>query len=364
MTQTKATKPPLPNPILIELARLSRGYTQKELASRLTSLNQPNLSKVEKGLLSVTDETLKDLAKVLDYPVEFFYQEELKTPFSNIYFRKRATIPQKFLDKIFSDVKIILKCIDYLFADIELKEYERYCFDITGGGWTPESVAIRMRELMRIPSGPVKNLVNALEEEGIIVYFYDSPHEKFDGLTSYTDGGYPVIFVNNNMSNDRLRFTLAHEFFHLIAHIPCDVEPWRDVESEANSFASEFLMPKKDCYFELQRLAFNKLTILKAYWGVSKAAIIYRAKSLDLITESTYKYLLIELGRRNERKVETGFVEIDEPKILGKVIELLKTELHQTNEQIADSVCLNINDFTQYFDDKKVVKIKPLRAAI
>lgn len=352
------------NPRLIELARLSRGYTQKELASRLSNLNQSNLSKAEKGLLTISSETLKNISDVLKYPIDFFYQEELKTPFSSIYFRKRSTIPQKFLDKIFTDVKIVLKSIDYLFADIELKEYERYTFDLTAQGWTPEAVATRMREIMKIPSGPVQFLVTKLEEEGIIVYFYDSPHEKFDGLTSYTDKGFPVILVNKKMPNDRIRFTLAHEFFHLIAHIPCDVEPWRDVEAEANQFASEFLMPEKDCSFELQSVTFNKLTMLKAYWGISKAAIIRKAKTIHAISESTYTYLMVELGRRNERKNETGYVEIDEPKILGKVIELHKTELAKSTDEIAESVYLNTDDYVSYFEDSRVVKIRSLRAAI
>jgi Zn-dependent peptidase ImmA (M78 family)/DNA-binding XRE family transcriptional regulator len=353
-----------PNPRLIELARLSRGYTQKELASLLTNLNQSNLSKVEKGILQVSDETLQNISDVLKYPIDFFYQEELKTPFSNIYFRKRTTIPQRFLDKIFTDVKIILKSIDYLLADIELKEYEKYMFDLTNEGWTPEAIAVRMREVMKIPAGPVKFIVTKLEEEGIIVYFYDSPHEKFDGLTSYTDNGYPVIVVNKKMPNDRIRFTLAHEFFHLIAHIPCDVEPWRDVEMEANNFASEFLMPEKDCYNELITVSYPNLTILKAYWGVSKAAIIRRAKTLGVINESSYKYLMIELGRRNERKNETGYVELEEPKIIAKVIDLLKNELHQTKEDLAESIYLRIDDYERYFENSSVVKIRQLRAAI
>lgn len=353
-----------PNPRQIELARLSRGYTQKELASLLPNLNQPNLSKVEKGLLTVSYETLESIANTLKYPIDFFYQEELKTPMSSIYFRKRATIPQKSLDTIFTDLKLVLKGIDHLMDNIELVEYQRYCFDITAHGWTPESAAIRMREVMNIRTGPIRDIVTVLENEGILVYFYDSPHEKFDGLTAYTDKGVPVIFTNKNMPNDRIRFTIAHEIFHLIAHIPCDVEPWRDVENEANAFASEFLMPKRECYFELQGLSFNKLAVLKAYWGVSKAAIIMRAKNVGAINESTYKYLMIELGRRNERKNETGYVEIDEPKILPKIIELLKEELHQSETEIASTMYLSVADYSKYFENNPTVKVRLLRSAV
>lgn len=340
----------------IELARLARGYTQTDLAS-LIKISQANLSKIEKGQLQITNENLYKFSKVLDFPISFFEKEELRTPFSNIYFRKRSTIPQKKLDKIFADINIILQSIDDLLTFIDLKEFPKYSFNVSDG-WTPESIAIRARELFKIPKGPICNLLTILEEQGIIIYPYDSPIEKFDGLTAYTDKGYPVIFINQNIPNDRLRFTVSHELAHLLAHIPCDVEPWRDVENEANVFAGAFLMPKKDCFNEFQNLSYNNLAPLKSYWGSSKSAIIRRAKDIGCITESSYTYLMIELGRRNERKLETGYVEIDEPKILNEIINLLQTELDYNEESLSEEIDLNIDDFMKYFGDKRKVKIK------
>jgi len=345
------------NSKMIELARQSRGLTQKELASLLPNINQPNLSKIEKGLQVVTEENLKTIADALDYPIEFFYREGLKTPFSNIYFRKRVSILQKSLDLIFSDVKIVLLAIDDLMLQVDFREYPKYTLDIMDG-WTPEAIAVRMRELLTIPAGPINNLVEILEEEGIIVYFYDSKEDKFDGLTAYTNKGIPVIFVNKNMPNDRIRFTLCHELGHLTAHIPCDVEPWRDVEQEANNFASAFLMPKEDCIRELKSLSYNKLSNLKAYWGVSKAAIIRRAMTLGAISESTYKYFIIELGRRGERKNETVFVDIDEPKTISEIVEALKTELNYQDHNIAADMVLKTPDYIKYFEPRTSAKIK------
>lgn len=160
------------------------------------------------------------------------------------------------------------------------------------------------------------------------------------------------------MSNDRIRYTISHELCHLLTHIPCDVEPWRDVENEANIFAGAFLMPKKECFNDFQNISYNKLSLLKTYWGVSKAAIIRRAKDIGCIGESTYTYLMIELGRRNERKSESGYVEIDEPKILSEVIRLLQTELDYTEEILAEEMSLNVDDFYRYFDDKRKIKVK------
>jgi len=324
-----------PNYKMIELARNSRGITQKQLESLLPKINQPNISKIERGVLPFTEEYVSILSKALDYPEKFFYQAESKIPVSSLYFRKRATIPQKVLHKITSDICIILKGIDTLLQDIELREYPKFCFDISEG-WTPESVAVRIKEIMEIDAKrPIKNIITKIEELGVLVFLYDSKTEKFDGTTCYTDNGTPIIFVNKNVSNDRLKRTIVHEFFHLVMHIPCNVEPWRETEVEADKATNEFFMPKDICINEFNGISFNDLGTLKSYWGVSKASIIRRAKELDLINANTYQYWNIELGRRGERKVEKGTVDIDSPKILPTVMKLLKDQFNYTNEDLA-----------------------------
>lgn len=351
---------------MIELARSMRGITQKELSTDL-NITQATLSKIERGELGVTESTINEIASILKFPISFFHQEEVKTPISNIYFRKRASIPSKVLDKIIADVKVVLKSIDYLLEEIEITEYPKYKFDLSDG-WTPQSIASRFREMLKIPSGPIHTPIKYLEQIGIIVFFYDCKDLHFDGLTSYTDNGVPVIFVNKNLPNDRIKFTIGHELLHLFSHIPCDIEPWRDYESEANQLPGELYMPTKECSGDLIKLGYNQLTRLKAYWGMSKASIIYKAKTAGLINEATYKYLMIELSRRGERKNEQGFVEIDKPTILQQVIDLLHNELEYSEQDIADKLCIPIGDYKRLFTEEKgeepLVKIRRLRPAV
>lgn len=351
------------NPKLIEVARDSRRITQKGLSDLLPKYAQQSISKIEKGEIPVSESDIENIAKVLDYPVEFFYQSETKTPFSNMYFRKRATLPVRDLNKIFAEVKIVLKSIDYLLEEIEIKEYARYVFDLNQG-WTTESIATRLKEILELHyDKPVKDIITKIENLGIIVFFYDSPHPKFDGLTAYTDSGVPVIFVDKNMSNDRIKFTVVHELVHLVSHIPCDIEPWRNVEDEANAITSELYLPAKYIAHDLKDLTYSKLGLLKSYWGISKSALIRRAKDLDKIKAETYRYLNIELGRRNERIVETGYVEIDNPKILSTALNLLKSELGYSNKDLAKRIFLNLFDYTNYFESQKDsnVKLKVLK---
>lgn len=57
---------------MIELARLSRGYTQNDLVSLLDGVSQSTLSKFEKNQLQVSLSMVESLANVLNYPISFF----------------------------------------------------------------------------------------------------------------------------------------------------------------------------------------------------------------------------------------------------------------------------------------------------
>lgn len=63
-----------PNPQMITLARLSRGISLKELSTRI---NCKHLSKIELGLVKITDSELQLISEVLDYPINFFCQYRL-----------------------------------------------------------------------------------------------------------------------------------------------------------------------------------------------------------------------------------------------------------------------------------------------
>src|SRR5262245_38426959 len=105
---------------MIEIARNARGVSQKELADLLPKLNQPNISKLERGELSISEESISQIAKALGFPKRFFFQEETKMPISYIYYRKRITLSKQAQDKILAEThQIILRSIDHLLEEIE-----------------------------------------------------------------------------------------------------------------------------------------------------------------------------------------------------------------------------------------------------
>ena len=76
-------------------------------------------------------------------------------------------------------------------------------------------------------------------------------------------------------------------------------------------FASEFLLPAHVLREELSgkirhSIAIPELLQLKAKYGISMQAILFRAHSLSLLTDAGYKALLRDFGARGWRKSEPG----------------------------------------------------------
>ena len=63
-----------------------------------------------------------------------------------------------------------------------------------------------------------------------------------------------------------------------------------DAEGEANSFASEFLMPQADLLASASRVqTFSDLVKAKRRWGVSVAALNYALHKIGIIRDWQYK---------------------------------------------------------------------------
>ncbi len=345
------------NPRMLILARESRGLSQTELSKRL-KISQGKLSKAEKGEQSISEIILADLATELSYPEQFFFQSTPSAPVSHYYYRKKITIPKKVLAKMESNVKIFRNNIDVLMESVELPDYNVRTFDPSEE--SPEEIARKARYFLKIPEGPIENLTNILERNGILIIKTDLFNEKTDGLSTITDKGTHVIFLNERMPNDRQRYSLAHELGHMIMHfdIPIDSEK---VEEEADRFASEFLMPEREIKASLRNLRFNKLGDLKRYWKVSMRALVRRAKDLGLLNQNEYRNFQINFSRRGMAKSEPIPLPEEKPFILNHIIKLHLNELEYSQEELARAIKLNIQEFRERFIERDLPKLKILR---
>lgn len=345
------------NPRMLILARESRGLSQSELSKRL-NISQGKLSKAEKGEQSINDSTFTDLAIELNYPKQFFFQSTPSTPVSHYYYRKRITISKKVRAKMESVIKIYRSNIDSLMDAIELPDFIIPTFNPTED--IPEEIARKARYLLKIPDGPIANLTNILERKGLLIIKTDLFNEKTDGLSTVSDKGTHIVYLNKRMPNDRQRYSLSHELGHMIMHsdIPSDSE---NVEQEADRFASEFLMPEKEIKNSLRNLNFNKLGDLKRYWKVSMRSLVRRAKDLGLLNQQEYKNFQINFSRRGMATSEPIPLPEEKPYLLNQIIKLYLTELDYSEEELARIVYLDLTEFQDRFIENKTPKLKILR---
>lgn len=342
----------------LTFAREFRGYSQTELSNQIQGLSQSNLSKFEKGLGVLSEEIQKTIIDFLDFP-EDFYNRKINSVIENANYRKRATVSKSKILKFENKCKIIGYVVDELSESIEWPDFILAPLNVEDG-FSPEYIANYTRRLIKLNiDEPVKDIFSILESSGIILYEINED-EKFDGVSFITDKGYPVIIVNKNFSNDRKRFTIAHELGHILMHNENNfpISSFREKEKEANQFASEFLMPENSIKNSLRNLRLNELGNFKNYWLTSMSSIIRRAKDLKCIDDYKYKYFLIEMSRNGFTKKEPIEVYIDKPTCLKNAINIFKNELGYSFEDFSKYTALPNDIIEVIFNSDNIIKLK------
>lgn len=202
----------------IKIARESRGLSQSKL-SELLEVTQATLSRFEKGVLTVAPEFVSKIAQALNYPASFFEKDIRIAGETSLFYRKRASMTVKDLSILESKISILSKSIDEMLESINIPDLRIPSVEPTAEN-SPQEIAYKIRNYLGVPAGPIDNIVSLLEKNGVIVMFLDvDDMEKFDGLTMFTTNQAPVIWINSNISNDRKRFSIAHELGHLVMHL-------------------------------------------------------------------------------------------------------------------------------------------------
>lgn len=179
-----------------------------------------------------------------------------------------------------------------------------------------EDLAIDVRcALGHEETGPIQNLTAAVERAGVCLIPIVGL-AGVDGLSAWVNG-VPVIGLNPNVSGDRFRLTLAHELMHLLCH----VKPTGTTEAEAHRFAGALLIPLAEFDSAMhERPTLRDFVALKSSWGVSVAALVYRAHELEYIDDTRYRSLQIQMSKW--RRVEPGRFDPVYGTLLGRLIEV------------------------------------------
>ena len=145
---------------------------------------------------------------------------------------------------------------------------------------------------------------------------------KFDAQSQWFKRLPPIFFINKDTPSDRLRFTLAHEIGHVVMHR----HPTNNMEGEANQFASEFLMPRREILPDLTPFSLERALRLKLKWKVSIAALIMRAFDLDVITKSQKRRYFTQLSAAGYRITEPVSIPDETPSIIRQLIKVCQCD--------------------------------------
>ena len=83
---------------------------------------------------------------------------------------------------------------------------------------TPQKIADKLRQLWKVESPVINDLIRLLEDKGIVLNTFSFGKDRIDSRTILTDDKFPIIFLNNSLLGDRQRFSLAYELGQLVMH--------------------------------------------------------------------------------------------------------------------------------------------------
>jgi Zn-dependent peptidase ImmA (M78 family)/transcriptional regulator with XRE-family HTH domain len=367
---------PLFTPAMLVMTREAKGWSQRDLAQR-TGLSQAVISKIESGAVEVSEERLTLLADKLDCPPKLLCQPAPLVDNANtcLHHRRRASklsaaatrriegiahLTRLTVEGIFEGVQVQLE------TDVEPAEFaaasssamsvevrsedasptlESGPFDLSRA----DSAARRLREQWHL-TGPIANLIETLEQHGILVVHRSLGSRAQDGVSSWPAdlAQPPLIVINQDLPADRARFTVAHELGHLLLHrTPSD-----NAENEANRFAGELLVPAADIVEELSGLTtgdFARLARLKEKWGVSIGMLVQRARDLEVISDRQFREFRVRLSRLGWDINEPGSLRPETPTLLNKAINIGRETYGLSTEELANMACMTTAGFERHY---------------
>lgn len=319
------------NPQRLILGRKRRKLTARALATAV-GVSPVTISRLENGVNEPEHETVEALARALSFPVQFFFSGDIdELPAEAASFRSLSSMTAKEKDAALSS-----GAIAYLFHDWIAERFNLPNNDVPAlhGDAGPEQAAQIVRANWGLGEHPVSNMIRLLESKGVRVFSLCEETKNVDAFSCWR-GERPFVFLNTFKSTERSRFDAAHELGHLVMHKHGAPQDSRQAESEADRFASAFLMPADDVTSRVRYVTdLDALIKAKRRWGVSVAALNYRLHKLGIVSEWQNRSLNVEISSRGYRRIEPEGLAPELSVLWPQVFEALWRE-KITREQIA-----------------------------
>jgi Zn-dependent peptidase ImmA (M78 family)/transcriptional regulator with XRE-family HTH domain len=324
---------------------------QKKLSS-VIGVAQSYLSGLERGRVELTRAAIHRICAATATPTSFFQYSTPPYSADDINFRTHArTVSAKQQDFVIQAFKEIER-ISAMLAHAPVVRVKRVVIPLAEhtdlSDHDLELLAGDIRAAYGLSGdAPVPNVTRMMEQAGIAIASMSAPFGN-DGLLeghcgmSRWPAGSPRASVGfvTGMTGDRQRFTLAHEFGHVLLHTRRTVSDPKQRQREAEYFAGALLLPRPYAQHTItESLTLHDYLRIKAEFGISLHAIITRAQRLGLITWDRQHSLMLQLSTRGWRHDEPVHVDPESPLLLHSEL----VALHGAHPYPAASSALGIS---------------------
>lgn len=337
----------------IKAAQNLRGFSHSRTAEAL-DIPLATFKKYLSGERSVPPDFWKKLSQIFNVPLSFFYgKNSTQFGMSEVNFRARARIKASYSNSIAEYISLAESISSYFSRNIKnlpvFNILDDYNLDPDSDD-SPEITALRIRSEWGLGMQPINNIISLMELKGIKVFSLPLNVREVDALSISLDGQ-PFVLLDTFKSAERSRFDAAHELAHIFLHIydtqtPTDDIDYKKRESEADRFASCFLMPNES----FRELAPNEMSIgnmlkYKSYWRVSLQAINYKSHKLNLITDWVYRSNCMKINSLGYHKNEPQPTHHDQSILYLKLLKLLDAKGNFSINEMLNEIGISWEDF-------------------
>jgi len=281
----------------LKTARVINGMSMDDLCAKMNNLvSKQTISKYESGKMLPNSTNLIALANALSVKPDYLLRP-FTVSLDRIEFRKKSkmgvkeenSIKEKIRDRIerYIEIEEILG-IDSNFVN-PIKDHSVIA---------PSDVyriAEEVKTLWKLGQDGIPYVIEMLEGHCVKVIEMEAP-DTFDGLSGFVGDSKPIIVLNKNFPVERKRFTAMHELGHLMLNFD-EALPQKDIERFCNLFANEMLISqevfKRILGVSRHDISLNELRAIQSNFGISVEAQMFKAKQLEIISDSRYKYFCI-----------------------------------------------------------------------
>lgn len=298
----------------LNTARQEAGLSTRAAVDRMpmrSKISHTQLVSYENGEASVPIDVLSLLATIYSRPLNWFLEssEELcGFRYRNIKSRVGVKDKRQFEAMASKWIDAYFQLEERLHCPLKPKQWSQGL--AVDSDTDPVELAVVVRKSLELKdSEPVTDIIDGvLHAFGVRVIEADAKIE-IDGVAAKRGRDF-VVVLNRETTNDRLRMNAAHELAHALYDDCKNDQGWSDdtVEKRAYEFGSHLLLPERALEKAFEGQSFIRLIEFKKKFGISLAAMIYRAEKSKVIRSTTARRLWMEMSQRGWRKIEPGHV--------------------------------------------------------